>query len=364
MLFFLKELLMLKRIFLLVLSVFIIIILIFFIVQSGKVVRLAIMISPDTNLGYEELKAFQYFLSQSEYKNQSMVRVAFFKPKLEKQDMITALERVKSFRPDILIAGAVSSEIQMIYSELSSLNFPVVLATVSSERFSNKNDNVFRLVPSSNFLSEYSAKYLYEKGYRSVLIARSGINPDYSDSVYEVFAQNFQGSVKYVDYDKVLNEPYDQYDCFFLATGPGETMLLLNGLKKEKGKGYYINSWAFDFLRNNYNGSFMQGINVISDYIADYQSNHTGIIENFTQEYGVKPTFASSVILMLLDFIFDAVNSKNITEFLKQEKKFENTVYGSFYYNGYGDSIPENIFVYSYNNGTVRLTDNIEITKQ
>jgi len=355
---------MLKRIFLLILSAIIIVVLIFFIVQSGKVVRLAIMISPDTNLGYEELKAFEYFLSQPEYKNQSMVRVSFFKPKLEKQDMINALEKVKSFRPDILIAGAVSSEIQMIYSELSSLSIPVVLSTVSSEIFSNKKDNVFRLVPSSNFLSEYSAKYLYEKGFKSVLIARSAINPDYSDSVYEVFAQNFQGSIKYVDYDKFLDEPYGLYDCFFLVTGPEETMLLLNGLKKEKGKGYYINSWAFDFLRNNYNGSFMQGTSVISDYVVDYQNNHTSIIEKFTEDYGVKPTFASSVILTLLDFVFDAVNSKNITEFLKQEKKFENTVYGSFYYNNFGDSIPENIFVYSYNNGTVRLTDTIEIIKQ
>lgn len=309
-------------------------------------IKIGVILSSETTLGYEENLVVKYFQSRYPRIAQRPVKFLIENPETIDEKLFTeAYERLESQGAAVILSGEISKAGMLVAPLAEKSGITTFGITTSTHLLSGKNDNFFRTVTPTDFLGSQMAQYINSKGVSKVAVITSVENSSYADSLAQSFEKEYDGDIRrhpFVDYDGV-SELLRQYkpDALYCILKETSLIQVIKAAEEWGEKPEMFSSdWGFMQLVSMFSGPQLDGITAITRQ-ADIPLEYVDLINDFEAAYNIKTTFASYYAFSILFMLYDAVEkvgprAKRINEYFNTPRVYDE-LQGLFYMDEYGD---------------------------
>ena len=239
-----------------------------------------------------------------------------------------------------LILGPLTSNIAREIIDRQQIKDILFLSpTVSSDFFSNKDDNFIMINSVASLQGKAIAKELLNDGVNSIVIIYDGENAEYTLAVKDGILQAYHGKMVFKDFDISLwsKENYHQKLSEVIKLNPQAITILSSGITggalvqnlgrvKYKGK-IYGPTWL---KTNNYirhGGKYSEGTKVVSNYYPIHKSKEYQLFENeYVELFGSSPDWLGIYAYDTMNILLHALlttkekNSENLKKTILKNK--------------------------------------------
>ena len=274
----------------------------------------------------------------------------------EPETIKSLMETVKQDGVKLILGPLTSNIAREIIDRQQIKDILFLSPTVSSDFFSNKDDNFIMINAMASLQGVAIAKELLNDGINSVVILYDGENAEYTLAVRDGILQAYHGKIAFKDLDLSLwsKEDYPQKLLEVVNLKPQAVTILSSGITggalvqnlgrlKYKGK-IYGPTWL---KTNNYirhGGKFAEGTKVISNYHPVSKSREYQLFENeYMKLFGSHPDWLGIYAYDTMNIVLQAllITEPKDSENLKKaivNNKVVNGIQEDFFINDRGDA--------------------------
>lgn len=326
-----------------------------------------------SSLGHDVYNGFSLAFDQINYNiNGKNIEII---TKDDRQNEVIALKSIKYFeKEDIkLIVGNTTSsmtDISLTYLKGKD-DFFLISPTASSYKFSNIDDNFFRVqVAHSIKRFDPFSKYLVENGFEKLFFIFDNKNKSYVDSYLDDFQHSFLGQGgKAFDHIEKISNGYENIISNIKKSDTDAILIVANDIDSSnfiqylrlKGieKKVIITGWSKtkQFLENG--GNSVEGVIMSTSFIDDSkEKNYLEFKNAYFKKYNHQPSIFAAQGYETAKIIIELLNhSEDITKFknLILSKKRFNGLQSDLIFNRYGDVNRETFLIEIKNNRYQRI---------
>ena len=274
-----------------------------------------------------------------------------------------SLEKVKEFSSesiDVIIANMTSSNVKNIIDYSNTNRILIFSPSASSDEFSNIDDNLIRIAPSSSLIGKSLANIAIENNHSNITFIKDISNTSFTDVVESSFIKNFiNNGVSNINLIEIEGDSLDEFDysslssniksnnssAIILVTNDIKTGFILQTLNKDgTNLPVYSSSWAITNYLLTKGGEGINGLyfadivdfseNVDDENILNYKTEYTKYFNEKAEIHSLRSYDATNIIYKSLNKPLN-ISIENLKN--KLLNSIHDTTQGEFYINKYGD---------------------------
>ncbi len=289
-----------------------------------------------------------------------------------------AIDEFNEAGVEVIIGPTLSGMISSVINKINDLDMLILSPTSGSKTLISANNNLFRMVPSSEEEQRIVVNHILSK-YPDARVALIYDRSNYAftaDWRQQLSSRLLRGGGRLVesrayDFTRLDNHRVpihnlsNDFDALVIAANPIDTAMLVQNyynISGEDMKQVYATRWSFDRSVIDYGGMAVEGL--IMPHPWEYNSESYGDSEfnlSFNEYYNRMPGFGAyygyETVLILKELLADGVDYKarDIREELESGRAFKG-IDGRIRFNQFGDAIRA-IHLYQIENQDFRRID-------
>lgn len=332
-------------------------------------VKIGILISNETTLGYEENLMARYFQSRNPRIGLHPIKLLIENPSsLDETSFQEAYERLDRAGAHVILSGELSQTALYVVPLAAQSGIATFGVTSSSHLLSGKKDNFYRIVTPTDFLGGYMAEYVNNLGYKRVASVTSIENAAYSSALAGSFEESFPGQyiqIPFQNYEDTQIQ-LDRFnpDAIFCIMPETHLVQVIKGVREhDENMAIFSSDWGFMQLISVFSGPLLNGITAISRS-GEIPEEYKEFINDFEQIYSLESTFASHNTSTVLYMIRDAIEENGlsrskINQYFSKPRAYD-TLLGSFAMDEYGESHQQYNYFYQIMDDELELRQIVE----
>ena len=259
---------------------------------------------------------------------------------------------------DVIIGPNSTSEAEPLYEFLASLDKAVFLTNVASDKFTGKDDNIFRINSTvSKQATQVGSVMMAKTNKQPITIYYTQDNIKYSKSyariVKDLYSKNNieaniveVGSLEEIEVQAILKSKVDT-EVGLIIAGPGKAGIITELISlSNESMTFYHGAWGMSDDTLEYMANVSNDIYSIGYVLPVYKDNYNEFVDVILNEIGVIQTifcFSAYETAYFMDYVLS--ESKSLE--LEDMKEFVNEIgvyqgaFHDFYFESYGDFAKE-----------------------
>ena len=334
-------------------------------------IKIGVVISTDTALGNEENLAVRFYKEKNPRIGLRPVHYIIHNPSIKKKDVVKAYRDLENAGVSVIIGGAISQTGIVLAEEAARSGIPTFGLSASTHLLSQKKDNFYRVVTSTEFLGPLLADYLQQQEISRVATITSLENRAYADPLADAFQHTFKGESITIPFESTP-ETFERLfawnpETIFSILPTASLIQVIKEVRLRKVDILIISSpWGVKQLLSLFSGPQLNGIRAIyytgKEIIApEYQA----LITAFEQQYDILSSFASVHTFSVLNMIYQAVtevgtNRDKINTYFEHPRIYE-LGYGNIFLDAFGDAINQYYYIHEIRDGKFVLAETLKV---
>lgn len=309
----------------------------------GVIGKLSGSLSSHTEYGYQTIR---YYAENSQIASYNVYPIDIL-TYTNSEDLI---EYINSLDLNFIFGPFLSSELLMYYDELSELDIPIFVSTASTDEIFNVDDNVFRLIKTTNQQAASLANYIVSRDALVVDIyydlSNAAYSLDYAESISAILNENSiantlipVGDIHDGEFDvEITNQ-----DTAIIIADSSNTGLLTQMIKSQSTNiDVFWAAWANSQETIVNATTYANGCFVLSDTYTNNTDKAREInLDVFNEDSNIlhTSTFHHYEMFLYFEYILQNVKNptlENIKDFVYQLDSFQGDL-SSYQINNYGE---------------------------
>lgn len=334
-------------------------------------VKIGVIISTQTSLGYEQNNAIRFYRDRFTRIGFRPVKYYIYNPALNQEEISNAYRQLEKQGVSAIIGGAISAEGMALAKEAKRTGIPTLAFTVSSDQLSNQKDSFYKFYLSTKYVGKYAAKYLQQPNVKKLAIFTDIPNKSYSEPFAKSIKDNFKGDVLLIPWDsspgiwKRYRNFNPDYSVMIL---PAHSMIEVIRRSKAiyKDMPFIIAQWDYEKLHSNYYSPLIEGLKAFT-VNPGKSLKYKELISEYEKKYQLHAHFGSEYVFSTLDILYKVIknvgsSSKSINSYLSKPRVYD-FAYGKVFLNEYGDVFPQKIYVKQIEGNKIEIRKEISVNE-